>query len=191
MARHARDSLTVEETSLAERVGRRLRERRKALGLTLADVARESAVSVSYLSAVEKGTNQPSLTLLARIVHALELTIADVLKAEGQNRLRREALDAEPGTRSLSHTALQLEVASLVAAAGESGHCPVSIVRRDVFVYVLAGEISVTADDGEYELGPGDALEARAPRALSWVAAGTEPVSAIWASVSSRDPSHR
>lgn len=56
---------------------------------------------------------------------------------------------------------------------------------------VRAGEISVTADDGEYELGPGDALEARAPRALSWVAAGTEPVSAIWASVSSRDPSHR
>jgi transcriptional regulator with XRE-family HTH domain len=187
LARHSRDSLTVEETSLAERVGRRLRERRKELGLTLADVARASAVSVSYLSAVEKGTNQPSLTVLARIVHALELTIADVVRAEGQNRLRHEALDAEPGTRSLSHTGLQLEVASLVAAAGESGRCPVSVGGRDVFVYVLAGELSVTADEGEHQLGPGDALEARGPLALSWLAAGTEPVSAMWASVSSRD----
>jgi transcriptional regulator with XRE-family HTH domain len=183
--------VTVEETSLAERVGRRLRERRKELGQTLADVARESAVSVSYLSAVEKGTNQPSLPVLVRIVHALELTIADVVRAEGQNRLRREALDAEPGTRSLSHTGLQLEVESLVSAAGESGPCPVSVGGRDVFVYVLTGGLSVTADEGEYQLGPGDAFEARAPRALSWVAAGTEPVSAIWASVSSRDRSHR
>jgi transcriptional regulator with XRE-family HTH domain len=190
LARHARDSLTVAETSLAERVGRRLRERRKALGLTLADVAREAAVSVSYLSAVEKGTNQPSLTLLARIVHALELTIADVLRAEGQNRLRREALDAEPGRSSLSHTGLQLEVASLVAAPGDSGRCPVSLSRRDVVVYVLAGELSVIVDDGEHRLSPGDALEARAPLAVSWITAGAEQVMAVWASVSSRDRSH-
>jgi transcriptional regulator with XRE-family HTH domain len=187
MARDTGDSLTLPETSLAQRVGRRLRDRRQKRGETLADVARAAAVSVSYLSAVEKGTNQPSLPVLARIVHALDLRIADVLQAEGQIHLRREVVGDEPGTAELSHPGLQLEVRSLVCEPGEAGSCPVPLGGRDVFVYVLRGALVVAVDGGEFGLGAGDSLDARSPRVVSWRAAEHERATALWGAVASLD----
>jgi transcriptional regulator with XRE-family HTH domain len=187
VARDTGDSLTLEESSLAQRVGRRLRERRKERGHTLAEVAREAAVSISYLSAVEKGTNQPSLPVLARIVHALELAIADVLRAEGQNHLRREALGRAAGQTTLSHPGLQLAVESVVAEPGDTGTIPVPVGTRDVFVYVLQGTLAIAVDGGEYGLAAGDALDARSPDAISWRAGEGERASAIWGSVASQN----
>ena len=74
--------------SLAARVGARLRKRRSELGRTLAEVAGEADVSVSYLSAVEHGGSVPSLPVLARITHALDVPIADVLRGEDEMRLK-------------------------------------------------------------------------------------------------------
>lgn len=187
MARDAGDSLILEESSLAQRVGRRLRDRRKGRGQTLAEVAQAAAVSVSYLSAVEKGVNQPSLPVLARIVHALDLAIADVLRAEGENRLRRDCVDEVPGARTLSHPGLQLDVQSIVCEGGDRGACPVGVGGRDVVVYVLRGALVVAVDGGEYELAAGDALDARSPHSISWQASGAEPVVSVWASVASQD----
>ncbi len=183
MVRQPSDPLiTIDEGSLAERVGRRLRQRRKALGQTLADVAASADVSVSYLSAVENGTNQASLPVLARIVHALNLTIADVLQAEGQNRLRRGALGDDRGETVLSHPALQLAVASVVSGAGSDGACPVPSGSHDVFVYVVVGGLVVMVDGDEYELRTGDSLDARAPRSISWHATQSPVTMAIWTS---------
>lgn len=183
MVRQPGDSLiAADEGSLAERVGRRLRERRKSLGRTLADVAATATVSVSYLSAVENGTNQPSLPVLARIVHALDLTIADVLRAEGQNRMRRGMVDGEPGETTLSHPGLQLSVVTAMSDPGEAGDCPVAYGADDVFVYVLAGGLAVTVDGAEYELRTGDSLDARAPRSVAWRATGSPVTTAIWTS---------
>ena len=69
MVRQPSDHL-ADPSSLLLRMGSRLRARRRELGRTLAEVAGPADVSVSYLSAVEKGTNQPSLQVLVRIVHA-------------------------------------------------------------------------------------------------------------------------
>lgn len=184
MVRQSGDSLiAAEEGSLAERVGRRLRERRKALGRTLAEVAGAASVSVSYLSAVENGTNQPSLPVLARIVHALDLTIADVLRAEGQNRIRRGVADGEElSETTLSHPGLQLGVVSVTSEPGDAGDCPVACGRHDVFVYVLAGGLAVTVDGVEYELRAGDSLDARAPRSVAWRAAESPVTTTIWTS---------
>lgn len=187
MARDPGDPLTLEATSLAQRVGRRLRDRRKERGQTLADVARAAAVSVSYLSAVEKGANQPSLPVLARIVHALDLAIADVLRAEGQNHLRREAVSDEPGTTVLSHPGLRLDVRSVVCEAGDAGSCPVALGGRDVVVYVLRGTLVVGVDGGEYGLAAGDSLDARSPHVVSWRAGEHERATAVWGAVASLD----
>lgn len=183
MVRQPGDSLiAADEGSLAERVGRRLRGRRKAAGRTLADVAAAASVSVSYLSAVENGTNQPSLPVLARIVHALDLTIADVLRAEGQNRMRRGAVGDELGEATLSHPGLQLSVVSVTSDPDEVGECPVPSGADDVFVYVLAGGLAVTVDGASYELRTGDSLDARAPRSIAWRATGSPLTTAIWTS---------
>jgi transcriptional regulator with XRE-family HTH domain len=172
---------TTGKETLAARVGERLRTRRTELGRTLSDVAGDAAVSVSYLSAVEHGASVPSLPVLARIVHALGLALAEVLREEGQNRVRRDrlALDGS-GSRWVSHEDLQLDVAFLVAAPGERGDCPVPVAGEDVFVYVHAGALRVTVDGEEHLLRAGDALDAFEPGAVSW-ACEDEPVASVWA----------
>ena len=70
-------------------LGPRLRERRTALGKTLADIAAESDVSPGYISAIEKGTSIPSLPVLARITHALQVSLAEMLRSSNSALLAR------------------------------------------------------------------------------------------------------
>jgi transcriptional regulator with XRE-family HTH domain len=173
-------SETEQGQSLAARVGARLRKRRTETGRTLAEVAAASEVSVSYLSAVEHGGSVPSLPVLARVTHALGVTIAEIVRDEDEVRLRTSRLDeGEPGTRIVSHDDLQLEIAFVVSTPGESGTCPLDVPGGDVFVFLRSGHLEITVDGESWELRSGDALDAAAPGAIGWRA--LEPSTAVWA----------
>jgi transcriptional regulator with XRE-family HTH domain len=180
------DPVTDDADSLTRRLGLRLRERRTERGRTLAAVAADAGVSLSYLSAVENGVNQPSLLVLARIVHALDLTIADALRSEGENWVRTSSVTDVDGTRELDHPGLQLRIAAVRAEPGETGTSPLPVGEHDVFVYVLDGAVAVTVDDEEHELRTGDALDARTPRHIAWRALGGAATTALWAAGATR-----
>ncbi len=62
------------------RIGDRLKEYRKSLGLSQADLARKSSVSAAYVSELESGLGKrPSGEILLRLANALDVTIADLL----------------------------------------------------------------------------------------------------------------
>jgi len=73
--------LRMSERSLRESVGTALRDRRKALGLTLADVAKRSNVSLGYLSQIELGKSSASVETLYRVCLTLRLRMADLFQA--------------------------------------------------------------------------------------------------------------
>src|SRR4051794_41788339 len=54
-----------------EALGARLRRRRRARGLTLAEVAARAGVSPQYLSELERGRKDPSSEMLAAVAGAL------------------------------------------------------------------------------------------------------------------------
>jgi XRE family transcriptional regulator, regulator of sulfur utilization len=173
--------------TLAGRVGERLRERRAELERTLKDVAANADISVSYLSSVEKGGSLPSLPVLGRLAHALELTIADLLRDESQAHVRQERpSDGRPGVFQLSHDDLQLELALLVARPGGSGSAPLRVSGHDVFVYLRSGSLVVTVDGDPHELGPGDSLDAIDLGRVTWTA-GDEGAVSVWAAGVARD----
>ena len=59
------------------RVGRDLRVRREALGLSLDDAARSSGVERSALAKIERGSNpNPTVGTLAKVAHALGVRVA-------------------------------------------------------------------------------------------------------------------
>src|SRR5205814_1961372 len=58
-----------------------IRERRKALGLTLADMGKRTGVSLGYLSQIELGKNSASVETLYRIALGLRIRIADLFQA--------------------------------------------------------------------------------------------------------------
>ena len=72
--------LRMSEDALREALGSVIRERRKWLNLTLADMAKRSSVSLGYLSQIELGKNSASVETLYRISLGLRLRLADLFE---------------------------------------------------------------------------------------------------------------
>jgi DNA-binding NtrC family response regulator len=77
----SRGLLRLSEEALREQLGSAIRERRKALGLTLAEMAKRTNVSLGYLSQIELGKNSASIETLYRVALGLRLRIADLFQA--------------------------------------------------------------------------------------------------------------
>jgi transcriptional regulator with XRE-family HTH domain len=58
--------------------GARLRQRRKAAQLTLAEVSRRSGVTIAHLSRIENGLADPRLSTLQRVLEAMGGTLSDL-----------------------------------------------------------------------------------------------------------------
>jgi CheY-like chemotaxis protein len=76
-----RGLLRLSEVALREQLGAAIRERRKALGLTLAEMAKRSDVSLGYLSQIELGKNSASIETLYRIALGLRVRVADLFQS--------------------------------------------------------------------------------------------------------------
>lgn len=77
----SRGLLRLSEEALREQIGSAIRERRKALGLTLAELAKRTSVSLGYLSQIELGKNSASIETLYRIALGLRIRVADLFQA--------------------------------------------------------------------------------------------------------------
>jgi len=77
----ARGLLRLSEDALREQLGAAIRERRKALGMTLAEVAQRTDLSLGYMSQIELGKNSASVETLYRMALALRIRLADLFQA--------------------------------------------------------------------------------------------------------------
>jgi DNA-binding NtrC family response regulator len=73
--------LRLSEEALRESLGAVIRERRKTLGLTLAQMAQRTSVSLGYLSQIELGKNSASIETLYRISLGLRVRVADLFQS--------------------------------------------------------------------------------------------------------------
>src|SRR5438105_12306969 len=72
--------LRMSESALRESLGAAIRERRKALSLTLAQMAQRTNVSLGYLSQIELGKNSASIETLYRISLGLGVKMAELFQ---------------------------------------------------------------------------------------------------------------
>jgi DNA-binding response OmpR family regulator len=72
--------LRLSEAGLREALGNAIRERRKGLGLTLAQMAQRTSVSLGYLSQIELGKNSASIETLYRISLGLGISMAELFQ---------------------------------------------------------------------------------------------------------------
>jgi transcriptional regulator with XRE-family HTH domain len=79
---------------LRHELGEVLRERRQEQGRTLRDVAGAGAVSLGYLSEVERGVKEASSELLAAICDSLDIPMSVVLDDVSRRVARVESLSA-------------------------------------------------------------------------------------------------
>lgn len=171
---------TDDAAGLGTRLGARLRERRRELGRRLVDIADAAGVSTGYLSSIEKGGSVPSLPVLARLAHALELSLAEMLRTSATERLARGRVSDALGAKRLAADGSRMQIVHSGGRPGDEGRAPVRLGRTDVFVFVYRGALEVHVDGSTFMLGPGDALHCDLPQAMRWRIVGDERAVSIW-----------
>ncbi|MCE1180530.1 MAG: helix-turn-helix domain-containing protein [Micrococcales bacterium] len=91
---------------LRREIGEALRQERQSQGRTLRDVSAAAAVSLGYLSELERGEKEASSEMLSAICGALELPLSSFLSTVSDRVAETEAMSAP----------VQLPVASARAA---------------------------------------------------------------------------
>lgn len=167
----------------------RIKERRRELGRKLVEIAADANVSTGYLSAIENGTTIPSLPLLARLSHALELSLAELLRTSASTRLGRGHLSDALGKRRLASEGSHLQIVRLASKPEEDGRAPVTLGDTDVFVFLYGGRLAIDVDGTEFELEPGDALHCNLPQRISWRVREDARAVSLWAASARRSTS--
>jgi transcriptional regulator with XRE-family HTH domain len=150
-------------------LGRNIRQRRQALGLTLMQVADRTGLSATFISQVERGRHRPSVPSLHLLADAMGTnaytlmipvsegpTRVEINRASKRTRYAQE--DDEPTSQALPLISMgnQLQV---VEVTGGPLHWEGPFVHRnDEFMYVVTGEIEVELDGKPDKLERGDSL---------------------------------
>jgi len=155
----------------APRIGERLRAIRQLRHRTLKDIAAGAGLSESFLSQVERGRANVSISSLQRIASALGVEISDVFAndaSDGPTILRREARQTVTfgnlGRKALLTPKPFHSVEVVVAEFerdGSTGDEPYLHGDSEEVCVVLAGEIELQIGAEHFELAAGDAARYR------------------------------
>jgi transcriptional regulator with XRE-family HTH domain len=76
------------EEDLRPALGRRVRELRRALGLSQERLAERADLHWTYVSGIERGLHEPGLNVLSNLAKALEVSLPDFVAALKPSRRR-------------------------------------------------------------------------------------------------------
>lgn len=181
-------SLARAREAPARELGRLLRERRLRAGLTLKETAHRSALSISFLSAVERGVNGASIASLQRLTKLYGMTVLDLVQAPARTG-RVVRAHERPGVPSpdkkvvieqlaLGQIQMEPQIFTIQPGAGSEGSYD---HVGEEFVYVLDGTLEVLLETGErYELSRGDCLYFPSTIPHSWRNPGRKEAKLLW-----------
>jgi transcriptional regulator with XRE-family HTH domain len=162
------------ENNLEIAIGREVRAFRKTLGITGADLASATGISLGMLSKIENGNTSPSLTTLQALAAALGVPVTAFFRRfeEVRNAVfvkAGEGLEIERrGTRAghqynllghIGNSASGLQVEPyLITLTADSDVFPTFQHDGLELIYMLEGEVQYRHADKLYRMLPGDSL---------------------------------
>jgi len=167
--------------------GQRFRRLRAKRGLSLAQVAKATGVSVGFLSALERGQMRSSVATLGRIARFYRTNILSLFETAGENpRLvrpsERKILETTPDVRmellAWGNTAMEPHLFR-VKPGGGSGESYSH--EGEEFLHVLRGDFEIWLHQGEhYRLKPGDSLYFESSTPHRWKNPGRKEAWILW-----------
>jgi len=167
--------------------GQRFRRLRAKRGLSLAQVAKATGVSVGFLSALERGQMRSSVATLRRIARFYRTNILSLFETAGENtRLvrpsERKILETTPDVRmellAWGNTAMEPHLFR-VKPGGGSGESYSH--EGEEFLHVLRGNFEIWLDKSEhYRLEPGDSLYFESSTPHRWKNPGRKEAWILW-----------
>jgi transcriptional regulator with XRE-family HTH domain len=167
--------------------GQRFRRLRTRRGLSLAQVARATGVSVGFLSALERGQMRSSIATLRRIARFYRTNILSLFETAGDNpRLvrpnQRKILETTPDVRmellAWGNTAMEPHLFRIKPGGG-SGESYSH--EGEEFLHVLRGSFEIWLDSREhYVLRRGDSLYFESSTPHRWKNPGRAETWLLW-----------
>ncbi len=162
------------ENNLEMAIGHEVRTFRKKLGITVADLAASTGMSIGMLSKIETGNTSPSLTTLQTLSRALGVPItaffrrfeeprsATFVKAGEGVSMERRGTRAGHQYSLLGHiennTSGVMVEPYLITLTKDSDVFPTFQHEGMEFLYMLEGEVVYRHGDQLYRMQPGDSL---------------------------------
>lgn len=182
----------LDTPSLVRLIGGDIRTQRKALGMSITQLAEKAGVSIGSISGLERGQGNPSFHALVQVAHALNLSVVRLLSPTDTpnpvvRATERRSLDFHKvGDSDAAHHLLtasldqSLEVVHVSASPGyDTSKSPFSHAGEE-FGIVLTGQHQVFLDGKQYDLGPGDSISYKSSVPHWYRNPGPETVTAIW-----------
>lgn len=158
-------------------LGTRLRALRSERGLSLSQLEAATKISSSFLSLVESGKSDITISRLVRLADFFEVELSDLVEGSRTERKPLEVIRDGEGsvltsasegitTRFLGHQRWQLsprvsdyEAGGTIEIAGGEQAAREILHHRELFVYVISGTFEVTVhDEDPVTLSRGDAM---------------------------------
>jgi transcriptional regulator with XRE-family HTH domain len=181
----------IEDGSLAEQVGRRLRSARRRRGLTLATLASRAAMSESFLSQLERGLTGASLDSLQRLTEALEIRVGDLFEADeasGPRVLRPEHRPVMElwhlGAKTLLTPRWSENLEVLICRLepeGATGEEPYTHGDSDELFLVLEGVVDLELGGRLHRMATGDSITYRSSVPHRVINRGDGDAEGLWA----------
>ena len=188
-------------------VAARLASLRATARLSLEELAERSGLTKSYLSKLERGLSEPSISSVSRLAEAFGITVSefvgDRVSDEGFRVLRKQshrALSASDmpvfelmhGDNALdgSRLSVYLQHPELLSESGSSLR-PHAAHSGEEFIYVLNGKVQLRVADKLEELNPGDGAWYKSEFAHKLNSIGTRRADVMVVTCSCARPSKR
>jgi len=162
------------ERNLEAAIGREVRNLRRQQGMTVADLAGVTGLSIGMLSKIENGNTSPSLTTLQVLSHAFSVPVTTFFKSyeekrEAQHVQAGDHIEIERrGTRAGHQYHLLGHIGSnssgvmvepyIITLTSESDTFPAFQHEGLELLYMLEGMVDYRHGDKVYPLKPGDSL---------------------------------
>lgn len=171
-------------------LGRRLAALRRLRRLSLRALAERAGLSPAFLSQLERGTANPSVSTLRRLAHGLSVDVTDLFDTEGHpaTRVLRRAdrpriRFGESSQKFLVSPRLSQNLETYfaeLAPGDQTAEEPYAHGDSEELFLVVSGEVQVHIDAEIYTLGPGDSVcyQSSLPHLVSNIS--QEAASFIW-----------
>ncbi len=169
----SRDNSNIVEATAAQQLGKRIRDLRTQQNLTLETLADLSGVSRAMLSKIERGENNPTLVVVAKIAVALNLSLSQLVGVEERQQAVKVSKaqqlvfrNSETGFERHMFPAFEGGMVDLIRhvipAGSSSGSVAAHPYPTEKYLVVEQGNVRVTLDEEVYLLEEGDVLYFRA-----------------------------
>lgn len=150
-----------------ESVSRKIREFRKAKGMTLKELSEITDLSVGFLSQVERGSSSLAITSLKKIADALQVEMADFFQKNIKIKYANKLEDQKPFQTTGSDSIFTTLSGNFADRKMEALKVTVKPLQVDTFTfshpgeelhYILSGAIIFVVDNEEYYLKEGESI---------------------------------